>query len=106
MAKQKLTDREAKAILRKWPVRTTAQWSTPHGKGYWIRAQPPDEGSSVAAPRIGYPGAKLFHTQPDGMWVYLNESDFADVVCIESCCDTQNLNDKRPRASPKSRRRI
>lgn len=97
MYKKKLSDREAKDILREWPARATVLWSTPRGKGRWIRAQPKDAGSSVTAPRIGYPGAKLFHTQPDGMWVYLADAEFADVVCVESCCNSTNLNDKRSR---------
>ena len=102
MAKKKLSDAEAKAVLRKWPQRTKVVWSTPGRKGYWLRAQPKNLGSDrVTAPRIALPGATGSRTQPDGMWVYLRGETFADVVCIESCSDAQNLNDKRSRYSPR-----
>lgn len=97
MAKDTLSDAEAKAILRGWPNRTKKLWSTPKNRGYWLRAQPKAQGSTISTPTIRLPGANLFRTQPDGMWVYLSDDDFADVICIEVCRTNQNLNDKRSR---------
>lgn len=96
MAKPKLSDAQAKEILRKWPQRTRSLWAAPDSTGYWLRAQP---GSKARArtPRIFSPGADLFGTQPDGMWVYFREGEFADAVCVEVCGTVQNLNDKRSR---------
>jgi hypothetical protein len=101
----KLSDAQAKVLLRGWPshrgdvVRSDA-WPTPHGKGAWLRAQPP-ETASKPGPRPRSPGAKLFSTQPDGLWVWFGpEAQFADVLVIEVCGTAQNLNDKRSRYGP------
>jgi hypothetical protein len=99
MAKPKLGDREAKDILLRWPTRTKKLWSTPRGSGYWLQAQPKGVGSTAPTPTIRVPGAELFSTQPDGMWVFLSDDSFADVVSIEVCRTAQNLNDKRSRYS-------
>jgi hypothetical protein len=99
MAKAKLKDSEAKKILLQWPGRTRTLWSTPAGSGFWLRAQPNTRGTVKTSPRIRVPGSKLFATQPDAMWVFLHESDFADVVCVEVCGTASNLNDKRSRYS-------
>lgn len=48
------------------------------------------------------PGAKLFTTQPDGLWVYINDPSSCDVVAVEVCGTIQNLNDKRSRYIPAS----
>lgn len=94
----KLSDAEAKAVLLKWPMRTTELWPPPGGKGAWIRAQP--AGGASAGPRIYAPGSDLFATQPDGMWVHFNGTTSCDVVAIEVCGSIQNLNDKRSRYMP------
>ena len=65
-----------------------------------MRAQPVDGASR--GPRIHSPGARLFTTQPDGLWVYLWEQQFCDAVAIEVCGSVQNLNDKRSRYIPSS----
>lgn len=97
MAKAKLSDREAKEILRDWPRRSKKLWAVPGGRGFWLRAQPIDKASKVKSPRISIPGSKLFATQPDGMYVFLRNPEFADIVAIEVCGTPQNLNDKRSR---------
>lgn len=97
MPPEKLGDREAKNILLRWPTRTKKLWSTPGGRGFWLQAQPKPQGYKAKTPTISAPGAELFKTQPDGMWVYLKYPDFADVVAIEVCGSVQNLNDKRSR---------
>jgi hypothetical protein len=101
MDSQKLSDAEAKLILLKWPTRTSELWAPPGGRGYWIRGQP---GWGLhPGPRLSAPGASLFHTQPDALWVYFRhiKSDrFCDVVAVEVCGTVQNLNDKRSRYIP------
>lgn len=99
MAKRKLSDGEAKAILLTWPARTKSVWPSPSGKGYWLRAQP--QASKIPGPRLRSPGAKLFATQPDGLWVYFS-SAHCDIVAVEVCGTIQNLNDKRSRYFPAS----
>lgn len=96
--KYRLSDAEAKAVLLKWPTRTTLLWPPPGGKGAWIRSQP--SGGTAAGPRIYAPGSDLFATQPDGMWVHFNGITSCDVVAIEVCGSIQNLNDKRSRYMP------
>ena len=102
MAKNKLSDGEAKKILLNWPKRTKSLWATPAGVGYWISAQPTPAGGTVAGPKISSPGAKLFNTQPDGMYAFMNEGICCDVIAIEVCGTVQNLNDKRSRYIPAS----
>jgi hypothetical protein len=51
-------------------------------------------------PYLKTPGAKLFKTQPDGLWLYLSGEEWADAICIEHCSSVQNLNDKRSRYMP------
>lgn len=98
MAAERLSDREGKDILRRWPARTKQLW-VPDGPGWWIRAQPAN--SAVAAPRFRSPGAELFRTQPDALWLYLAPTrGFADAIAIEVCGTVQNLNDKRSRYMP------
>lgn len=99
MADSKLRDRDAKDLLLKWPTRTKKLWSTPNNQGYWIQAQPKPYGENYATPTIRVPGASLFTTQPDGLWVYIKDDEFADIVAIEVCGSSQNLNDKRSRYS-------
>lgn len=97
--KKKLKDSEAKDILRKWPSRTNTLWTPPTGSGFWLRAQPPDAGEGNGTPTIRLPGAGLFKTQPDGMWIFVDEDRYADVVSVEICGTMQNFNDKRSRYS-------
>jgi hypothetical protein len=91
----KLTDAGAKEILRAWPERTKSLWKTPTGKGYWLRASPTNGGAKY--PHLSSPGTTAFLTNPDGLYVYFHEFKFCDVICIESCGTSQNLNDKRSR---------
>lgn len=97
MPNPNLSDYQAKTILRGWPTRTKKLWKTPKNQGFWMQAQPVIVGASAPSPTIRLPGANLFTTQPDGMWIYLSASEFADVMCIEVCREGQNLNDKRSR---------
>jgi hypothetical protein len=99
MSREKLSDKEAKDVLLSWPNRTKL-WPPPSGKGYWIRGQPTN--GVTAGPRIASPGARLFRTQPDGLWVYINDPTSCDVVAVEVCGTVQNLNDKRSRYIPAS----
>jgi hypothetical protein len=88
VAKKKLTDSEAKKILLKWPGRTRTVWAPPGSKGYWLRAQPQPPNGKAKGPRIMSPGAKMFATQPDGLWVYFG-NDCCDVAAIEVCGTVQ-----------------
>jgi hypothetical protein len=99
MPKEKLSDNEAKSILLGWPGRTKI-WPPPGGSGYWIRAQP--KSGTKVGPTLSAPGALLFHTQPDGMWVHFRNAESCDVVIVEVCGTAQNLNDKRSRYIPAS----
>ena len=92
-----LGDREGKDILLGWPTRTKKLWAVPGGRGFWLQAQPKPQGDRARTPTISVPGAKLFKTQPDGMWAYLKHPEFADVVVVEISGSVQNLNDKRSR---------
>jgi hypothetical protein len=42
----------------------------------------------------------MFSTQPDGLWAHFSGLDYCDVVVIEVCGTTTNLNDKRSRYMP------
>jgi len=107
---EKVSDKEAKAIFReKWPevsgndVRSVT-WPTPPGFGAWLRAQPVREDSKPTAPRLSIPGSTAFktaRTQPDGLWMLLEPcAQFVDLLVIEVCGTSQNLNDKRFRYAP------
>jgi hypothetical protein len=100
MAKQKLTDAEAKSILRNWPERTKSLWPASSIGGFWLRALPKD--GVATCPHLQSPGATLFTTQPDGLYLFLSENTFADAVSLEVCGTIQNLNDKRSRYMPSS----
>lgn len=92
---ERLSDSEAKAVMRRWPSRTGLWQSTITG-GFWLRAQPVSPGASH--PRLIAVGMSRFATQPDGMWVFLAPDEgFADVVAIEVSRGFQNLGDKRSR---------
>ena len=99
MATAKLSDAQAKAILLDWPTRTNI-WPAPGGTGYWLQAQP--RSGTRPGPRLSSPGATLFRTQPDGLWVFFHTFQSCDVVAVEVCGTAQNLNDKRSRYIPSS----
>ena len=99
MPKKKLTDTEAKDILRQWPT-STQIWDTPDVDQRWLQAQPRASDRAAPGPKLAAPGSTLFSTQPDGMWVYLSEATYADVVAVEVCGTNQNFNDKRSRYAP------
>lgn len=66
------------------------------GSEHSRRGRRPDPG-----PRLRAPGATLFSTQPDGLWVWFGpRAEFVDVLAIEVCGTAQNLNDKRSRCGP------
>jgi hypothetical protein len=87
-------------MLLKWPRRTNSVWPAPGGRGFWLRGQPKE--GTTPGPRISSPGANLFATQPDALWVHFSDYDFCDIVAVESCGTSQNLNDKRSRYIPAS----
>jgi hypothetical protein len=104
-----MTDAQAKAALRTWPL-VTRIWSGGEYV-YWLRAQPTDPGETARAPRLAIPGSAEFQTQPDGLWITLGietsvaEPDaarFADCIVVEACGTAQNLNDKRARYSART----
>ncbi len=93
-----MTDSQAKRILRNaWDERTR-HWKTPDPEGWWIRARPGRR--KPVMPYFLTPGAKLFRTQPDGLWLYFSSEGWVDAICIEHCSSVQNLNDKRSRYMP------
>jgi hypothetical protein len=96
-----MTDAQAKAVLRTWANRTKI-WPPPTGLGYWLRARPGTLGVAVTCPSLRSPGARLFTTQPDGLWLFLGHTEYADAFCVEVCNSIQNLNDKRSRYMPSS----
>lgn len=100
MPREHLSDGEAKTILLGWPSRTSKLWPPADGKGFWLRAQP--RAGTKAGPKLSAPGAVLFRTQPDGMWVHFQSRRSCDVVAVEVCGSIQNLNDKRSRYIPAS----
>lgn len=100
MAKTKLSDSEAKAILLSWPTRSAELWPPPGGAGFWIQGQPRQ--GVEPGPKLSAPGATLFRTQPDGMWIHFHDLLSCDVVVVEVCGTIQNLNDKRSRYIPAS----
>src|SRR4051794_40711892 len=96
-----LTDAQAKAALRKWPL-VTRIWSGGEATLYWLRAQPTAAGEVHRSPRLAVPGGAEFQTQPDGLWVATNDGTYADCVVIEACGPAQNLSDKRSRYSART----
>ena len=94
-----MNDAQGKAILRKWSERTRI-WPPPNGVGWWLRARPNQP--HQIGPQLRAPGADLFKTQPDGLYLFLGHSEYADAVCIEVCSSIANLNDKRSRYFPSS----
>lgn len=96
MPSNHLSDAEGKAILRTWPSRVKKLWGTPPSGGWWLRGQPKLVTTTAAGPTLNNAGANTSATVPDGLWVYLT-AEFADIVCVEVCTSTQNLNDKRSR---------
>jgi hypothetical protein len=97
MSQGNLTDQEGKNTLRHWPTRIKRLWGTPSTHGFWIRAQPKLPAEKHPSPTIRVPGARLFTTQPDAMWVFLAGDEYADAMVVEICGSAQNLNDKRSR---------
>jgi len=96
--KKKRFDVLAKEALRKWPSWTTKLWPVSREGGSWLRAQPID--GSATGPRLSKAGADTFKTQPDGLWVFIANDEFADCIAIEACSARQNFWDKRSRYMP------
>jgi hypothetical protein len=95
-----MTDAEGKAILRGWTTRTR-MWPPPIRGGWWIRSRP-NQSPHQVGPALRAPGADLFRTQPDGLYLFMSDAEFVDAICIEVCSSIQNLNDKRSRYIPSS----
>ena len=100
----KLSDKQGKDILRKWPERTKSLWRKPQKGRWWIRGQPiPTGGKPATGPRLKPHGAQSYRTQPDGLWILVQQEEgesgarFGDCVIVEVCGTVQNLNDKRSR---------
>ncbi len=91
---------EVNDALRSWPERTKSLWPQIAGKGFWLRARPGKSKSDTPCPLLKSPGASLFTTESDGLYVYFNGYDFVDVICIEICNKDTNLHDKRSRYMP------
>jgi hypothetical protein len=92
-----LSVQEANQLFDTWPGRTKV-WYPARGHGYWLRARPKLD--VAPCPLLKYPGTEDFTTEPDGLYVYLAQESFADVMCIEVCNNLQNLSDKRARFMP------
>lgn len=110
----KLTDAQAKQVMRQsWPLHTKT-WSPSGSSVHWLRAQPATPGQGVASPRLLAPGSSAFATQPDGLYVstglVLGNAtalpEYADVIAIEVCGGSQNFNDKRARYSAMTQSRM
>ena len=95
-----LTDAQAKAALRTWPL-VTRIWSGGETVD-WLRGQPKSVGDSHRSPRLTVPGSLEFQTQPDGLWIAVGECPFVDCIVVEVCGNAQNLNDKRARYSART----
>jgi hypothetical protein len=95
-----MTDAEGKAILRRWTTRTRI-WPPPISGGWWMRSRP-NEPASQVGPSLRAPGADLFSTQPDGLYLFMSDAEFVDAICVEVCSSITNLNDKRSRYFPSS----
>lgn len=93
-----MTDQQAKRILQRGWCERTHLWDRPDSVGWWLRARPGP--SAPTKPYLMTPGAKLFKTQPDGLWLYFSHTEWVDAICIEHCSSIQNLNDKRSRYMP------
>lgn len=89
-----------KILLKHWPDYGGAVWPVPGRNGSWARARPAPHGS--ASVQLKSPGAQLFKTQPDGLWLFVCSPDFVDAIAIEVCNSAQNLADKRSRYMPTS----
>ena len=102
MSRYRLSDNEAKRLLRRWPVRPTNLMPG----GPWLRAQPPDRRTTGPTLRKAGSGEFTSRTQPDGLWIALSSHslgrspDSAAVFAVEVCGNTQNLADKRSRYAP------
>lgn len=95
----KLSDAEAKDILRNWSRCPQLFGGT--AERPWLRAQPKEPNKHASTPCIRNAGGRALATRPDGMWVRLpSASHSADVFCVEVCGSMQNLQDKRSRFLP------
>ncbi len=100
MAKVRLTDTEAKDIMRRWPAASKVLWGNTAQRP-WLRAQPKSENSEATTPCLKTAGSSALVTRPDGMWFRVcSDDESVDVLCIEVCGTLQNLSDKRARYMP------
>jgi hypothetical protein len=103
MPSKRLSDGDAKTVLRGWPLCPGTKLMP---GSQWLRAQPPD--GSTVGPRLIRPASTEFtaHTQPDGLWVsFLRRQGYArpdavSVFAVEVSRTAQNLADKRSRYAP------
>ncbi len=96
-----LSDRQAKAALRNWPLRPRDEWgwAVATGCGQWVRVLPV-HGNIKPNKRVKFlvVGMEVASTQPDALWISVGpEATFVDVVAIEHCGSRQNFYDKRSR---------
>lgn len=96
----KLSDADAKNIMRKWPNTTTSLFGGTDDRP-WLRAQPKNANHRATTPFLLTAGNEALKTQPDGMFVRpVNDFRSLDVICFEVCSSLQNLQDKRSRYAP------
>ncbi len=99
-----LTDTDAWAAIRKWPLCPSDKWGWQCGKrcGPWVRFLPWRTRLMPAnSPRLLVAGEPLGSTVPDGMWVSFGpQASYVDVVLVEHCKSRQNFYDKRSRYMP------
>lgn len=93
----RLSVAQTNQALLAWPLRTR-RWPIPGYKGFWIRARP--IGNGAVQPYLHPPGAQANATEPDGLYLFLHEGFFVDVLAIEVCGTQQNFFDKRARYQP------
>ena len=94
---KRLTDSEAKAVLKSWPTFTKELFRGSEKKP-WLQAQPKADDKQATTPCLLIAGSNALSTRPDGMWFRLvRERQAADVFCVEVCGSLQNLQDKRSR---------
>jgi hypothetical protein len=96
-----LSDGNAKAALRKWPLRPREEWGWAVGTGCgpWVRVLPV-HGNTKKNRRVEFlvVGMDTAATQPDGLWISVGpKAEFVDVVAVEHCGTRQNFYDKRSR---------
>jgi len=99
-ANEKLSDADAKTLLRdEWPVATQI-FSRVQVDYHWLRAQP-IASKETGSPRVYSVGQGMWSSQPDGMYIHTDSDlNYLDIIVIEVCGSQQNYQDKRSRYVP------